>query len=84
MKWPFITRKEHEAKIAELETRLLDIEKHFVTKRDETGKVVETLADRAKRRMSATPPKGVTIAQLCKWFSITDGGRKVGEPERTQ
>ena len=80
IRWPFITRKEHEAKVAELEKRLYDIERHFVTKRDEQGHPIETLADRAKR---ATPPKRVTMAQLCKWLSATDGGRKVDESKGT-
>ncbi len=74
MKFPIITRKEYEAKIAELEERLRDLERHFVTRRDEQGQVIETLADR--RSKGATPPKRVTMAQLCKWLSITDGGRR--------
>lgn len=79
MKWPFVWRKEHEEVLA----RLADIERHFVTKRDEQGRVIETLADR--HRNGVKPPKRVTMKQLCKWLEQTDGGRKLsnGEQSRT-
>src|SRR5260221_250109 len=83
IRWPFITRKEHEAMKADLEQRLVDIERHFVTKRDDSGHVIETLADRQKRRQSAPPPKRLTMQQLCKWLAITDGGRNVGQSKGT-
>jgi len=82
MKWPFITRKEHEAKVAELEERLQAIERHFVTKRDpETGQVTETLADRQARKFK---PKRVNWQQTKRWLEKTDDGRKVPDGERTR
>lgn len=82
MKLPWISRKEHEAKVAELESRLLDIEKHFVTKRDPvTHAVTETLADRQQRKFK---PKRVSWTQTRQWLEATDGGRKVPDGERTR
>ena len=77
MKFPFILRSEHEAKIKEFEDRLFDLERHFVTRRDETGKILETLADRRKR--GAQPPKRVKWQQMRAWLENTDGGRHVPE-----
>jgi hypothetical protein len=78
IRWPFITRKEHEAKVAELEQRLADVERHFVTKRDpETGKVLETLADRQQRKFK---PTRVTWQQTRRFLEATDGGRNLGKP----
>ena len=63
----------------EFEQRLFDIEKHFVTKRDpQTNKVIETLADRQKRKFK--PPR-VTWSQTRRWLEATDGGRN--QPEKT-
>jgi hypothetical protein len=58
----------------DLEDRLLALERHFVTKRDETGKILETLADRRKR--GAQPPSRVKWQQMRRWLEETDGGRK--------
>lgn len=80
MKFFLITRKEHEAKVAELEQRLVDIEKHFVTKRDESGNVIETLADRQKKKFK---PTRVTWQQTRRFLEVTDGGRKLGESKGT-
>jgi hypothetical protein len=73
LRWPFITRKEHEAKVAEFEQRLHDIERHFVIKRDETGKVIETLADRQERKFK---PKRVTWQQTRAYLELTDDNRR--------
>jgi hypothetical protein len=79
MKMPVITRAEYDAKIAELEARLVDLERHFVTKRSESGEVVETLADvpvhkRSKEKQLST--RGMSWAQRKAILEATDGGRK--------
>ena len=63
--------------IDQLEQRIIDLERHFVTRRDETGKVVETLADVSleKRKERATRPRGMSTQQLREWAEKTDGGR---------
>jgi len=74
MKFPWVSRKEHERIVAEFEARLHDIERHFVTKRDpETGQVTETLADRNQRKYK---PKRVTWQQTRAWLEQTDDGRR--------
>lgn len=73
MRFPFITRKEHEKVVTELRERLHDLERHFVIKRDETGKVIETLADRQERKFK---PKRVTWQQTRAYLEITDDGRR--------
>jgi len=74
LRWPLVSRKAYEAKIAEYETRLHDIERHFVTKRDPaTGQVTETLADRVQKKWK---PKRVTWQQTRAWLEATDDGRR--------
>jgi len=74
LRWPLISRKAYETKIAEYETRLHDIERHFVTKRDPaTGQVTETLADRVQKKWK---PKRVTWQQTRAWLEATDDGRR--------
>lgn len=80
-RWPFITRKEHEVVVDELKQRLYDIERHFVTKRDETGRPIETLADRQQKKFK---PTRVTWQQTRRWLEATDGGRKVESGERSR
>jgi hypothetical protein len=64
--------------LSEHEARILDLEKHFVTKRDAEGKVTETLADvplehRKPRKVSMA---GASWTQRKNWLEVTDGGRK--------
>jgi len=80
IKWPFITRQEHDAKVAEFESRLLDLERHFVTKRDEKGNATETLADipvqnRTRNKTKQGPLKGRSWHQVQRYLEETDGGR---------
>ncbi len=76
MKLPFITRAEHEATVANLEARLFDLERHFVTKRDAQGQVTETLADvPVEKRVTAQSTRGMSWAQRKAWLEATDGGR---------
>jgi len=65
------------AKIRELEARVLDLERHFVTKRDANGSPTETLADvPLEKRKKAESLKGLSWPQR-KWIlELTDGGRK--------
>lgn len=65
--------------IDKLEARMLDIERHFVTRRDDQGQPVETLADvpieqRKERQMKM---RGMSMAQRQAWLEKTDGGRLV-------
>lgn len=79
MNWPFITRKEHERQMEELDRRILDIERHFVTKRDATGVPTQTLADvpLAERKIHAVTQRGMTWPQRKNLLEATDGGRRV-------
>lgn len=79
MRLPIVTRKEYERKIADLEGRVADLERHFVTKRNAEGGVIETLADvplakrEPKRKVSS---KGMTWQQKRNLLELTDGGRR--------
>jgi hypothetical protein len=74
MMWPW----EAMAKIDELEQRVLDLERHFVTKRDEDGKVTQTLADVpvVDRKNLHSPSAGMSWPQRRRWLEATDGGRR--------
>lgn len=63
----------------EYERRLLDLERHFVTKRDDKGAVLQTLADvPVKDRKEFKPSlKGMSWEQRRRWLEETDGGRKI-------
>jgi hypothetical protein len=70
----------------ELEARIQDMERHFVTKRDpSTGKPVETLADVPIKKREKRDPKlsfaqslkGMTWQQRRKVLEETDGGRRL-------
>jgi hypothetical protein len=73
--WPWQAGK----KFAELESRVKDVERHFVTKRDSDGKPTETLADvpLEKRHELKSPMKGMNWTQRRQWLERTDGGRKL-------
>jgi hypothetical protein len=69
VKLPVPTRREYEAKIAALESRIRDLERHFVTKRDEHGAVVETLADiPVEKRNPVRPLRGMNWQQRKRWL----------------
>lgn len=61
----------------EYERRLLDLERHFVTKRDQQGQPIQTLADvPVKDRKEFKPSlRGMTMQQRRQWLEETDGGR---------
>jgi hypothetical protein len=64
--------------IQTFEARLIDIERHFVTKRDQHGVITETLADVPfEKRKELKPPnlKGLSWHQQKAWLEKTDGGR---------
>jgi len=74
MMWPW----EYERKIKELELRILDLERHFVTKRNDKGEVSQTLADVpvTERKTLRSPTRGMNWAQRKQWLEATDGGRR--------
>jgi hypothetical protein len=79
MKLPFISRKEYDEKVADLEGRIADLERHFVTKRNAEGGVIETLADvplakRSEKKKASL--KGLTWPQKKRLLEISDGGRR--------
>jgi hypothetical protein len=77
MKWPFCTRANYE----ELDARIKDLERHFVTKRDESGKAIETLADvpLEERKEREHKLRGLSWPQRKAMLEATDGGRiKIG------
>ncbi|HEX3156786.1 MAG TPA: hypothetical protein VHV32_19310 [Candidatus Angelobacter sp.] len=63
--------------ITDLEAKVRDLERHFVTKRGDNGEVLETLADVPldKRKERAMKPRGMSLAQRKAWLEETDGGR---------
>lgn len=65
--------------IDKLEARMLDIERHFVTRRDDQGQPVETLADVPieQRKERQTKMRGMSMDQRRRWLEETDGGRLV-------
>lgn len=72
---PWITKK----KLAELEGRIADIERHFVTRRDpHTNEPIETLADvpLEKRKERKVSMKGLSWPQRRALLEETDGGRR--------
>lgn len=62
------------------EARLVDLERHFVTKRDDKGAITETLADVPVHLRKQIKPglRGATWQQRKAWNEATDGGRKSG------
>lgn len=70
--------------LADHEGRLLDVERHFVTKRDAQGDIVETLADvpLAKRREIKPKTKGMSWPQRKAYLEATDGERRAVVGER--
>lgn len=73
-----VTEKRFNAKVAELEARIKDLERHFVTKRDENGQAVETLADvPVERRKEIKPRAGMSWDQKRRFLEATDGGRRL-------
>jgi hypothetical protein len=59
--------------------RIEDLERHFVTKRNAEGLVVETLADvpLEKRKDREFKMRGMTMQQRRAFLEASDGGRKV-------
>lgn len=71
--------------LAELEARLQDLERHFVTKRDQAGAPIETLADvpPSKRGELRNPKRaGMSPQQYVRWLEATDGGTRAPRTER--
>lgn len=72
---PWITK----AKLADIEGRLKDLERHFVTKRDSGGAPIETLADVPLEERKKVKPslKGLTWPQRQALLENTDGFRRM-------
>lgn len=66
-------------KLAELEKRIFDLERHFVTKRDAHGTPTETLADVPveKRKDLKQSLRGLSWPQKKAILEETDGGRRM-------
>jgi hypothetical protein len=65
---------------SELDARITDLERHFITKRDEKGNVTQTLADVPigdRKHLANRPLRGASWAQAKGWLEATDGGRMV-------
>jgi hypothetical protein len=64
--------------LEEVDVRIRDLERHFVTKRDAEGNVTETLADVPveNRKDLKHSPRGMSWAQQRRWLEATDGGRR--------
>jgi hypothetical protein len=62
----------------DLQKRLLDLERHFVTKRDDKGNVTQTLADvpvSQRKEAKKHPMAGMSWPQRRAWLEKTEGGR---------
>lgn len=73
---PWITKK----KLAEIEDRIVDLERHFVTRRNEQGEAVQTLADVSvhdRKELKTKTLRGASWNQRKQWLEKTDGGRLV-------
>lgn len=66
--------------LADLEGRMKDVERHFVTKRDSSGGITETLADvpLQARKDKQIKLRGLSPLQKRAYLERTDGGRLVG------
>lgn len=64
----------------QLESRILDLERHFALERDDAGKVTKTLADVPLEEREALRKKyqirGTSWPQRRQWLERTDGGRR--------
>jgi hypothetical protein len=73
--------------ISDHQARLLDLERHFVTKRDAEGAPVETLADvPVSRRQELKQPRtaGLSWPQRRAVLEATDGGTRAAIPQRME
>lgn len=63
----------------ELNARILDLERHFVTRYNAEGKAVETLADvpLEQRKEREHKMRGMSMEQRRRWLEETDGGRVI-------
>jgi len=92
MRWPFLTRNEHDdtvtillKRINDLEHRLKDVERQFVTKYAENGAIAETLADvpiNERQNIKVikrpkSPTAGMSWPQRREWLERTNGGKNV-------
>lgn len=78
MNWPWISREEYDTKVKNIDIRIKDLERHFVTKRDDEGKVIETLADvPVEKRNNNRPLRGMSWPQRRAVLEATDGFRKM-------
>ena len=64
--------------VSELDGRLLTVERHFVTKRDDKGRALQTLDEvPLKERKDLKPPRGMSWPQYRRYMEETDGGRNL-------
>lgn len=71
--------------LADYEGRLKDLERHFVTKRDQQGAVIETLADipvEKRKEIKRSPMAGMSWAQRRAYLEATDGETRAAVPQR--
>jgi hypothetical protein len=68
-----------------IEERMLEIERHFVTKRDKTGVPTETLADvplDQRKSLKRSKAAGLSWSQRQAYLEATDGGTRAVVAER--
>jgi hypothetical protein len=68
--------------VQDLDGRLKDVERHFVTKRDTAGMPTETLADVPLNQRKDFKPRGLTWQQRKAYLEATDGGMRGAVGER--
>lgn len=68
------------------ETRLKDLERHFVTRYDREGLPMETLADVPPDKRKEIKPRtaGLSWPQRRAYYEATDGGTRAPVPERME
>jgi hypothetical protein len=71
----------------DVEKRLHDLERHFVTKYDKEGNIAETLADvpiEKRKELKAPRQAGLSWPQRRAVLEATDGGRRAPVTERIE
>jgi hypothetical protein len=65
--------------LADIEGRVKDLERHFITKRNAAGLPLETLADvpLKERKERSAQLRGMSMAQRKAHLEATDGGRNI-------
>ncbi len=71
--------------LADHQARLVDLERQFVTRRNEVGDITETLADvpvEKRAELRKRKAAGMNWQQRKRWLEATDGGSRAAVTDR--